>query len=197
MAQLLYSVDFEPWAAPLRQARDRMRNLRPALKEMGKIGVAVVQRNIDDRGGTIQWPDLSVATLIARARNPSGRANGGGRQVFKSRQNVGPATSREARVLGSTGRKAVTKRARGAIQSATPLKWTRELYRTIKAVVGDGYVDIGSPLKKSLTLFFGSRDGKKPVVPARSPFGFTPADMASMMRAYVGYVLGAFVKGSS
>lgn len=208
MAQLLYSVDFEPWAAPLREARRRLISDRTALAAMGKIGVAAVLRNIDDRGGTIQWPDLSAATLIARARNPSGRATTGGRQVFKSRASMGPASAREARVLAhdssasanfarvhlGQGRN-LTKRARKVIENAEPLKWTKALYRDIRYRVGNGYVDIGSTLKKARTLFFGSAPGKRPKVPARSPFGFTAADGASMMRIYVGHVLGVFKKG--
>jgi hypothetical protein len=58
----------------------------------------------------------------------------------------------------------------GAVSA--PLLVTRELFNSIdKDVHGsDGYVDIGSPLPKAKTLFFG-----RGAIPARTPFKFRSA----------------------
>jgi hypothetical protein len=185
MVSLGFSFDASPWHRAFEDGLRRVRSLRPVLEEVGNIGVALTQRNIEASGGPTTWPDLAPSTLIARARHPSGPERGASRQVFKGRANVGPASSREDRVLGYAGARALTKRARRTIENAKPLIWTRELLRTIRKSVGEDYVDYGSGLIKSWTLFLGSR-----TVPARNPFGRTAADNASIMGAFMRHIFG-------
>lgn len=190
MASLDFSWDDGPWQRALAGGLQRVRSMGPALREVGDIGTALTKRNIEDGGGPVNWPDLSVSTLINRARHPNGPESGGARQVFKGRRSVGPASSREDRVRGSTGAVSLTKRSRRVVEQARPLIWTRALLRSIRSVVGGDYVDFGSTMVKSWTLFLGSRAGKKPVVPARYPFGRTAADNAAIVGAFVRHILG-------
>lgn len=198
MSALLYSVDFEPWAAPLSIAARRARDMGPALRDIGELGVAFVRRNFDDGGGPNRWPDLAPSTLLNRARHPNGPSGGAARKVFRARAQMGPAHAREAAVLERGGRgRALRKAARAIIENAKPLIWTKALYRDIRAVVGGDFVDVGSTMVKSWTLFFGSRLGKKPVVPARNPFGMTPGDEASILGIIARHVLGVFERGQA
>lgn len=197
MATLSYEVNFGSWEQAFSGALERVRNLGPALREVGKIGVGLVVRNIEDRGGPIDWPDLSPATLIERARHPNGPTRGAPKQVFSGRRRIGPAGAREAGILEKTGERALTKGARTAVESARPLIWTRALLRSISYATGRDFVDYGSTMVKSWTLFLGSRAGKKPVVPARNPFGMTAADEASIGSAFVRHLFKLFQGGVS
>jgi hypothetical protein len=171
MVSLAFSFDTSAWRRAFEGGLQRARSLRPALEEVGNIGVAITQRNIEASGGPISWPPLAPSTLMARARHPNGPGSGSGRQAY----------------TGATGARALTQRTIG---SAKPLIWTRELIRKIKKSVGDNYVDYGSDLVKSWTLFLGSRPGKKPEVPARNPFGRTAADNAAIIGAFMRHLFG-------
>lgn len=189
MVTIEATIDISNWLRACRGVQRRASNLHPAMDDAGEVGEGLTKRNIEDGGGPITWPDLSEYTLIQRAMHPSGPESNA-RQVFSSRRSVGPATGRESRVLGYAGARALTKGARRVIESAKPLIWTRALLKSITHAVGTDYVDWGSSMVKSWTLFLGSRAGKKPVVPARNPFGRTAADNASITRVFLEYIRG-------
>lgn len=183
MAALVYSVDFSGWYGPLALAQRRVQSLGPALDQVGKFMVGVTRRNLENEGGPRPFVPLAEATLINRARYPRGPGTKAAPILYAHRRT-------------HTGERAVRKDAARRMLGAKPLIWTRKLFRNLRHVVGDSYVDTGSTLLQSWRLFFGSRAptrwGHGPLVstPARYPFSRTPEDDGVIKALFVRHILG-------
>ncbi|HLY95198.1 MAG TPA: hypothetical protein VKP14_10150 [Gaiellaceae bacterium] len=164
-------IDTSRWEAPLRDAARRAGDLTPVHRQIGELLTNVVHRNFDSNGNG-RWPDLSVSTLIARARGRTGTA-----KVFKqARKGV------ESRAL--------TKHAQTIIEGAKALIWSGRLYRSITYLADRAFVEVGSNLKQAARLFFGSGPGVRPATPARNPFELLPGDEQTIMELYRIYLTG-------
>lgn len=184
--EMNFQIDLSGWETAFDGTARRLNHLEPVHRQIGELGVEMTKNNIDAGGGSETWEDLAASTLLARARNPSGKEGKGGKQVFKRGRVHGPISKREHSVSG--GETALTKRARRTIENAKPLYWTGKLYKSITYSETPDYVDVGSPLIQSRRLFYGY-DGKIKT-PARSPFGFRPNDAEDISRLYARYIFG-------
>ncbi len=195
MVTLRHSFDAAKWEGALQLGAYRARDLRPVHEPIGAFLVGVVQRNIDRGGARGDWPDLSEATLLARARGRSGRG-----QVFKRAQLVEDMKAIEAasdfdsrsQFKRRLGARALTKRAATLIEGAKALIFSGRLLRSITYLAEATYVDVGSNLVYAARQFFGSAPGVKPVTPARNPFELLDEDEAEILRMYLDYFQGAF-----
>ncbi len=189
------SVDVSGMVKGFDGCRRRLANAEPAHRLIGREVLVPMVRENFDTSGQGQWPELAPSTLLARARNPSGkadisRAGGGAFRVFSSRRSMGPASRAESRLMGlSRGARGLTKRARKTVENVKPLIWSRALYRSMKAIATDEYVDVGTPMIKGRTLFFGR--GR---VPARYPFHYRSGDVNAIRRIYVRHIFGKLVQ---
>jgi hypothetical protein len=105
----------ENWERSFKEAARHIDNPMPAHKIVGEIALGRVQENFKTQSNpTERWPDLSDATLLARARGRSGR----GKVEYKRRR------------AGDGGR-AVTPRAASLILSAKALIWSGRLLRSM------------------------------------------------------------------
>jgi phage gp36-like protein len=176
----------QPVAPRLRGGLRRMRSLRPALARgrRHRRGAHAAQhrgRAAGRRHGPTWRPRRSLPERSTPAA-PSGALHG---RCSRAARTWGRRPRARTACSATPVRRALTKRARRTIENAKPLIWTRELLRTIRKSVGEDYVDYGSGLIKSWTLFLGSR-----TVPARNPFGRTAADNASIMGAFMRHIFG-------
>ncbi len=156
----------------------RVNFLEPAHREIGALLQAATLDNFDTSGNAEgPWPSLAESTLIARAKNPTGKADtsvaGGGSYKWL------------------TKRGKVTKGAARVISSAKPLIWSKALYRSIRFDATQDYVDVGTPMIKGRGLFFGL---SKMRVPARNPFKFRPGLFQAIRRIYVRHIFGTLVQ---
>jgi phage gpG-like protein/phage gp36-like protein len=164
----------ENWERSFAQVARRADNPMPAHRIVGEMLLGVVQDNFEAQGGPGErWPDLSDSTLLARARGRSGR----GRVEYKRRR-------------AADGERAVTPRAAAAILGAKALIWTGRLLRSETWQAARTYVDVGSNLVQAARLFFGSREGVKPVTPARNPFHLTDEVRQSIRETYARWFFG-------
>jgi hypothetical protein len=169
---LAMQVDLSGWTGSLKRARSRLLDLTPAHREIGRLLVDMTRQNFDTSGGNDPWPSLAESTLIARAKNPSGKddisaAGGGAHRVFNR---SGKASKGAARVMAA----------------AKPLIWSKALYRSIRFVATTDWVDVGSSLIQSRRLFFGYSGKVK--TPARNPFRFRVGDASKIARIYLGHI---------
>ena len=132
--------------------------------------VDMVRENFDSSGGREQWKPLAVSTLLARARNPDGKQGKAPRRILKKDGRINKAAAR-------------------TISGAKPLLWSKALYRSIRFVPTSDYVDVGTPMIKGRTLFFGHSP-----VPARSPFVFRDGDADKIGRIYARHFWGDLVQ---
>lgn len=176
MLTLNYSVDFSGWYGPMNRCAARARNPVPALDDVGEFMVGVTRRNLDDEGGAQKFVPLAESTLINRARYPHGRGEGRSAQpLFYKRRKT------------NEGERAVRMRAAVRILNAKPLIWTKKLYRDLRYVTGQAYVDVGSTFKYSWALFLGYAPSH---LPARYPWVRTDADNETIVSLFVRHLLG-------
>lgn len=172
------SIDLSAWTGSLARSRNRMGNLTPAHNQIGRLLVEMTRQNFDTSGGNgPSWPSLAESTLIARARNPSGK------------DDISAAGGGAHRVFNKSGK--VSKVAARVMAAAKPLIWSKRLYNSIRAVATTDWVEVGSDLIQSRRLFFGWSGS--PSTPARYPFRFRVGDAAAIARIYVSHIF----RGSS
>ncbi len=186
---LRHEFDTSLWSSKLeeaaRGAADPMGG--GAGEQIGELGLNVVHRTFDNEGGARRWPELSDATLIARARGRNGRG-----KVFRDSSDARAASGGHG-LKGNiaSGAVPVTARAAKIIEGAKPLIWSGRLLRSTAYAVGQAFVDIGSNLVQAARLWFGYKD----ITPARNPFDFTPEDnrqiLAIVSRRIFGPLTGA------
>jgi phage gpG-like protein len=169
----------ENWERSFKEAARHIDNPMPAHKIVGEIALGRVEENFKTQSNpTERWPDLSDATLLARARGRSGR----GKVEYKRRR------------AGDGGR-AVTPRAASLILSAKALIWSGRLLRSMTWQAARDYVDIGTNLVQAARLFFGSRAGVKPVTPSRNPLALAESDKREIRDTYASWFFGPLTGG--
>jgi phage gpG-like protein len=175
MAALDFEIDISGWENAFKGARRRLGNLNPAHRAIGPILVEMTRQNFDTSGGNgPTWPSLAESTLIARAENPSGKAD------------ISAAGGGAYRVFNKSGK--VSKVAARVMAAAKPLIWSKKLYRSIRFVIGSDYVDVGTDIMYARRLFFGWNG--HPRTPARFPFRFRVGDAARIAAIYARHIFG-------
>jgi hypothetical protein len=178
--QLDFNIDVSGWETCFSGASRRLGNMTPAYREVGDLLVEMVRENFDTSGGVEPWAALKESTLLARARNPSGKddisAAGGG--AHKTH----------------TKRGKLTKKAQRVMAAAKPLIWSKALYRSIKTVPTSEYVDVGTPMIKGRTLFFGGKGWHGSIVPPRSPFAWREGDPEKISRIFARHIWGGVLQ---
>ncbi len=162
-----FAIDMSGWTEPLAGAARRARNLTPAHREIGALLVDMSRQNIETGGGNEKWAPLALSTLLARARNPSGRA---GKQPRKT--------------LNKDGR--INKAAARTISGVRPLIWSGGLLRSMRFAAERDFVDVGTPMKKGWGLFYS----KRPKLPARYPYRFRVGNVDRIASIYLNHIWG-------
>jgi phage gpG-like protein len=164
----------ENWERSFAQVARRADDPMPAHKIAGEMLIGVVQDNFDAQGGPGErWPELSDATLLARARGRSGH----GRVEYKRKR-------------AGDGARAVTPRAASIILTAKALIWSGRLLRSITWQGSRSFIDVGSNMVQAARLFFGSREGVTPKTPARNPFSLSEAVRQDIRETYARWFFG-------
>ncbi len=171
---LNYQVDVSGWENALAGGNRRLNNLTPVHREIGQLLVEMTRQNFDTSGGNEKWDPLEPSTLLQRARNPNGRDD-------ISAAGGGPHRTH-------TKRGTLTKKAQRVMASAKPLLWSKRLYRSMTYDPQRDYVDVGTPMIKARTLFFGGKGWHGSRVPARWPYRFRVGDAARIAGMYARYV---------
>ncbi len=90
----------------------------------------------------------------------------------------------------------LARRARSPIGLAgsKPLIWSKALYRSITSAPTSDYVDVGTPMIKGRTLFFGGTGWGGSEIPARNPFAWRVGDVQKIQRVYLRHIFGIVVQ---
>ncbi len=169
-----FQIDMAPWVEAMAGAGQRVANMRPAHRAIGELLEDMTRQNIQAGGGNEPWPPLALSTLINRARDPSGRGKVS-RGVFTKKGTFKAAADR-------------------AIMGAKPLIWSGKLLRSIRYDAQNEYCDVGTPMIKGRTLFFGGKGWHGSRVPARYPFRFRVGDVERISAIYVNHIFDGLKK---
>lgn len=191
-------MDLMQWLDPIREVNRRINNDTPAWRQVGEIALNRVKQNFLDSRGAEPFAELAPSTLLARARGVKGTG-----QVFKRGKSQGPATRNEQRLLDHTEsatdhfartqlghniKRALTARARKAVENAKPLIWTGRLLRANYVRVGPGFAEVYNGLVQAKRLFFGWT-ATKPNTPARNPYFLHPEDRSQILNVLMTWML--------
>lgn len=161
----------ENWSKAFKEAARHVDDPMPAHRIVGEKLLYRVQENFDGQANPSErWPELSEATLLARARGRSGR----GRVTYKRRR-------------AADGGLAVTPRAAKLILGAKALIWSGRLLRSMTWQAAREFLDVGTNMVQAARLFFGSRAGVRPVTPARNPLVISEQDRAEVRATYASW----------
>lgn len=163
---LSYDIDLSAWTGSFDGAKRRIGNLTPVHREIGALLVDMAKQNIETGGGNEKWAPLALSTLLARARNPSGRPGRAPRRILKRDGRINKAAAR-------------------AISGVRPLIWSGGLLRSMRYDAQRDHVDVGTPMYKAWGLFYS----KRPRLPARYPYRFRVGDAERIAGMYGRFIL--------